>query len=237
MLLAKRQELADLGLRVPPNVAPTIDDLVALTSLPGVTTRFDPATQTIFITAPSSALVPNLLRAAAPPAPTVPLRSSVGATLNYDVVGADTNGRAYGSGQFDARIFSPIGIASTDFLAYGGANTGGSGHNAVIRLDSTYVYSDFGSQRRYWLGDFITGGLTWTRPVRLGGAQITRDFTMRPDLVTFPVPLSVAGTAAVPEIHRRRAGQRHTGPLEARRRQGRSRRRSCRWSPALGTFR
>jgi outer membrane usher protein len=196
VLMAKRQELTDLGLRLPANVVPLIDDLIALTSLPGVNARFDATTQTIYITAPSEALLPNLLRPAANPGPAIPLESAVGATLNYDVVGAVTNGHAYGSGLFDARVFSPIGIASTDFLAYGGASPN-RGQNSLIRLDSTYVYSDFNAQRRYWLGDFITGGLSWTRPVRLGGAQITRDFTMRPDLVTFPVPI-VSGTAAVP---------------------------------------
>jgi len=33
--------------------------------------------------------------------------------------------------------------------------------------------------------------------VRLGGAQIATDFSLRPDLVTFPVPI-VAGSVAVP---------------------------------------
>ncbi len=62
---------------------------------------------------------------------------------------------------------------------------------------SVYAYADVGNLRWYRLGDFINGGLGWTRPVRLGGAQLQSDFTMRPDLVTFPLP-SVSGTAAVP---------------------------------------
>ena len=122
MLLARRQELTDLGLRVAANVAPVTDDQISLTSLPGVSARFDAATQTIYITAPSEALIPNLLRPAANPASAIPLQSATGATLNYDVAGAAANGHAYGSGLFDARIFSPFGVASTDFLAYGGAN-------------------------------------------------------------------------------------------------------------------
>jgi outer membrane usher protein len=43
----------------------------------------------------------------------------------------------------------------------------------------------------------IAGGLAWTRPVRLGGIQIQRDFSIRPDLVTLPLP-SFSGSAAVP---------------------------------------
>jgi outer membrane usher protein len=89
-----------------------------------------------------------------------------------------------------------MGVAWTDTLAYAGAGPFGR-KNSAIRLDSTYVYSDYASQRQYWAGDFITGGLPWTRPVRLGGFQVTRDFTMRPDLVTFPLPL-VAGSVTVP---------------------------------------
>ena len=50
---------------------------------------------------------------------------------------------------------------------------------------------------RYRAGDFINDGLSWTRPVRLGGAQVKSDFALRPDLVTMPLPL-VSGTVAVP---------------------------------------
>ena len=77
------------------------------------------------------------------------------------------------------------------------ASPRGAGTYAAIRLDSTYVYSDPDTLRRYRLGDFITGGLGWTRPVRLGGVQVNSDFSMRPDLVTFPLP-SVEGSVAVP---------------------------------------
>jgi len=39
---------------------------------------------------------------------------------------------------------------------------------------------DVNTLRRYSLGDFITGGLSWTRPVRLEGIQVNADFSMRP---------------------------------------------------------
>lgn len=197
LLLARREDLADFGLRVPRGVAPATDGLIALSALRGVTFKLDEPSQTLYVTASSAALSLKVLNAAAGPPSGVPLESAVGATLNYDVDGAVTNGRAYGNGLFDLRVFSPIGVASTDMLAYASASPNGVSQNPVIRLDSTYVYSDFAAQRRYWLGDFITGGLFWTRPVRFGGAQVTRDFTMRPDLVTFPLP-SLAGSAAVP---------------------------------------
>jgi outer membrane usher protein len=38
------------------------------------------------------------------------------------------------------------------------------------------------------VGDLISGGLGWTRPVRLGGVQWRRNFGVRPDLITLPMP-------------------------------------------------
>ena len=50
----------------------------------------------------------------------------------------------------------------------------------------------------YRAGDTISGRtLAWTRPIRLGGLQVQRNFALRPDLVTLPLP-SYSGSAAVP---------------------------------------
>ncbi len=88
-------------------------------------------------------------------------------------------------------------MVSSDWLAYGGAATSGSGRNTAIRLDTAYSFADVNSLRRYSLGDFITTSLSWTRPLHMEGVQIRSDFSMRPDLVTFPLPL-ISGSAAVP---------------------------------------
>ncbi len=116
-----RADLAELGLRIPPGVAPVTDSLYAIASLPHVTVRVDEASQTLYVTASDGALLPRQLHVAGSPVPGTPLESALGATLNYDVTGAVTDGHAYGSGLFDMRIFSPIGVASTDLLAYAGS--------------------------------------------------------------------------------------------------------------------
>jgi outer membrane usher protein len=195
-LLARREELTDLGLRVPKDAAQTQDGLIIVSSLPGVKARLDESTQTVHLSAAAEELAPTILGAGRSAAGGAPLKSSMGVTLNYDVAGTLVDGHGAGSGLFDLRVFSPLGVAWTDMLAYAGA-AHVAGQDPAIRLDSTYVYSDYASQRRYWAGDYINGGLPWTRPVRLGGLQVTRDFTMRPDLVTFPLP-SLAGSVAVP---------------------------------------
>ena len=40
-------------------------------------------------------------------------------------------------------------------------------------------------------------GAAWTRPVRMGGAQVRRDFSLREDIITTPL-LSTSGSAALP---------------------------------------
>jgi outer membrane usher protein len=194
-LFARREELTDLGFRVPEDVTKTGDGMVALSTLPGLTSHLDQPTQTLIVTATADRLLPQQLRTNAPAAGSYHVESGTGATLNYDLTGMYSS-HNIAIGQLDLRIFSPWGVASSTALVYAGESPSGA-NMAIIRLDSSYVYSDPDAGRRYHLGDFITGGLTWTRPVRLGGAQITADFSMRPDLVTFPLPV-VSGTVAVP---------------------------------------
>src|SRR5262249_2706353 len=66
----------------------------------------------------------------------------------------------------------------------------------TLRLDTTWSYSDPGTAVTYRAGDAISGALPWTRSIRLGGVQVQRNFALRPDLVTLPLP-STAGSAAV----------------------------------------
>jgi outer membrane usher protein len=64
-------------------------------------------------------------------------------------------------------------------------------------LDITYTYSDPEERRRLHVGDVVTTALPWSRAVRLGGGQVTSDFSLRPDLVTYPLPV-INASAAVP---------------------------------------
>ena len=204
-LLAQRDELHDLGLRVllvlrARNAVPSgSGNLIDLSTLPGVIWRLDAQTQTLYITADSDRLLPTtLLPDESQPKPARRTsESGTGVTLDYDLIGTLADGKMGEIGSLDFVAFSPGGVVSSDWLAYGGASQSGTGTNKAIRLDSAYSYADVNSLRRYTIGDLITGGLSWTRPIRLTGAQLRSDFTMRPDLVTFPMP-SVSGSAAVP---------------------------------------
>src|SRR6516164_9025136 len=66
-----------------------------------------------------------------------------------------------------------------------------------MRLETSYRYSDQERLMSWGAGDEITGGLAWTRPIRIGGAQVQSNFALRPDLITMPLA-NLGGTAAVP---------------------------------------
>jgi outer membrane usher protein len=205
-LLARRSELHDLGLRVPLTLLSRdtdpadADPLILLSDLPGMTWTLDSKTQALFLKAGIKLLLPTRLQLddrERISSDTTAIQSGTGVSLNYDVAGNFGELGAGGTGALDFRAFSPLGVLSSGWLAFSGANRPASAGSPFLRLDSTYSFADTATLRRYSLGDFITGGLTWTRPIRMLGAQIRSDFSMRPDLVTFPLP-SVGGEVAVP---------------------------------------
>jgi outer membrane usher protein len=199
ILIARPDELRELGFRVPVSRASETGGFIDLSDLPGLTYVLDEKNQVLRVTASDSALLPNLLQPIGrePAGVSRVIESGTGVTLNYDTVGTFSGGQMGGSGSMEMRAFSPWGILSSQWLGFAGANSGASGSNTAIRLDSAYTFADVNTLRRYSLGDFITGGLAWTRPIHLEGIQINSDFSMRPDLVTFPVP-TITGSAAVP---------------------------------------
>jgi outer membrane usher protein len=218
-VLAQPAELAALGLRLPPGLPAGADGLVALSDIPQLDVRLDPGTQSIFLAAPAALLAPVRLNEAHAADKDVTVESGTGLVLNYDLAGSLSAGIATGNGLFDLRGFSHFGTVSTGLLAYAGPARGGAAN--LVRLDSGFAYADPSTLRRFRLGDVISGGLTGTRPVRLGGIQIQSDFSLRPDLVTYPLPM-VSGTAAVPStvdivINNSRVLSREVppGPFEA----------------------
>ena len=43
----------------------------------------------------------------------------------------------------------------------------------------------------------VSNALTWSSSVRVGGIRLSRNFAVRPDLITYPL-LNLSGSAAVP---------------------------------------
>lgn len=185
-----RQHLVALDVPVPADGG----DWIALDTLPGVTARLDAAQQALhldFLTRDTSR---NRVALGTEPeaAPLTP--STAGLLLNYDLTVSRRYGRTEGGGLLEARLFSRFGTLSTTGLVNAWPRREG---RHVVRLDTTYTVTDSARLRRYSAGDIISGGLTSSRSVRLGGIQVSTDFGIRPDLITYPVP-SLSGSAAVP---------------------------------------
>ncbi len=225
-LSATRADLAEIGLLGPQTGDMSPEAPVALADLPGVTYVFDEVEQTIDFIAPESARARQIVDAKGrkpkvvageddPDDPT----DAFGLVLNYDVYAnaSMTNSGAFTppapSGSFEARLFGPFGLLEHSFLVQ-------SDPLLFRRLNTTWSKSDPEAMRTWRAGDIVTGALGWTRPTRLGGIQMQNDFSLRSDIVTFPVP-SITGSAALPsavEIYvndkSRYSGEVLEGPFE-----------------------
>jgi outer membrane usher protein len=197
-IAARRQELEDIGIAARGHASP--DKLVILDDLFGLTYRYEEATQRISITAPEELLVRKEYNLSnAPSAPEL-AKTDYGAVLNYTLfAGGASNRESRGvafsgaSATLDGRVFTPYGTLSQSALLQSTLDE----RFSALRLNTAVSYSDFDTMTTYRAGDTISSGLAWTRPVRIGGLQIQRNFGLRPDLVTVPLP-SARGSAAVP---------------------------------------
>lgn len=195
-------ELAELGLEIPP--ALKAQPLVRLRDLPGLTYRYDRDKQTIDLTIGDDGRRRHQLDAGR--RKKLAAERSAGAVVNYALVGTVNDddiknyrydpwaGQGTLAAQLDGRVFTPYGMLETSVIGRTGSPADGED---VIRLDSAWTTENPDTLMRYRLGDTVSGGLAWTRPIRIAGAQVQRSFDLRPDLVTAPLP-SLGGTAAVP---------------------------------------
>ena len=197
-IAARRAELEEIGLKPSGSASP--DDVMALDEVVGLSYRYDEASQKIFITVSDELRARKTLNGSAMAKQDIAVRSDFGGVLNYTLFSGGTGQwapRLFGfdgsSATFDARAFSPFGTLSQSGIL----RTGFANRFDALRLDTTFAYSDRETLTTYRLGDAINGGLAWTRPIRMGGFQLQRNFGLRPDLVTLPLP-SVSGSAAVP---------------------------------------
>jgi outer membrane usher protein len=195
-LSTTRGDLEDIGVKAPGQGG--LRDVVFLDDLPGIKFAFDEAAQRIDFTLSDAQRLARVDARGTFETPPPPV-ANWGALVNYTLYASSMSGMTAlpkfsgANATLDARAFSPYGVLSqTGIVGDTIAND-----QKYLRLDSTFTYSDPDDLLTARAGDSITGGLAWTRPIRFGGLQIQRDFTMRSDLVTQPVP-TISGSAAVP---------------------------------------
>ncbi|MGV2293386.1 fimbria/pilus outer membrane usher protein [Trinickia sp. YCB016] len=172
------------------NIGATPQSEIALDAISGLRYEYDPGAQTINLDVPDRLRKPQQLNERVPealPAAT----TSRGLALNYDVY-AQSDAQEPVALYSEARYFDEHGVLSNTGTAYFGGNAG-----RYVRYDTTWSRSDPTTLDTLHIGDSISSSLDWTRSVRIGGLQWSTNFSLRPDLVTFPVS-TLSGSAVVP---------------------------------------
>src|SRR3984957_15778077 len=196
-IAARPSELVEAGVKIPGVGRP--DDIVGLKDWVGDKFKYDEPSQSISFDLTDNQRVARTFDAMAS-APQIPVTPAWGSFLNYTLFGSETSGLdprqatfSGASASLEARVFSPYGALSQTGIV--GTTT--TRDMTMLRLETSFAYSHPESLVTYRAGDSISGALAWTRSIRFGGIQAQRNFAMRSDLITAPLP-SFAGSAAVP---------------------------------------
>ena len=113
--------------------------------------------------------------------------------VDYDLAATAGLGGLRASGIVGAAAVKGDFVAATRMQV----NAGAAAPPALIRLDSFVQTRLAGSNAFVTAGDFISAGTRSQRAVRMGGVQLTSDFSTKPDLITTPLP-EFGGAVAVP---------------------------------------
>jgi outer membrane usher protein len=182
------------------------EGMIRLQSLADTQVNYDVANQTVAIIAPLSAL--NLSSTVLSVANDTPPEPSMGSgmLLNYDLYSTyDPKGSSSLSAATEVRAFNSLGVLSNTMLStYSGSSQSSSGiaygrsrAMHTTRLDSTWTRSWPDKEISLTVGDTTTSSLSWTRPTRVGGIRLGRNFSLQPYKITSPLP-EFMGTAAMP---------------------------------------
>ncbi|NWF33836.1 fimbrial biogenesis outer membrane usher protein [Stenotrophomonas sp. SAM-B] len=175
------------------------EDPVALDQLGGVVVRYDAALQTLALDVPLEQLSLPTTRLERPTETAPAAAASPGVVLNYDVYGSHNEGggnlalttalRVFGLGQ---------GVLETSALLrtyQDPADHQWQGES--VRLDTAWRLDFPDSAVSLTVGDFYSGFVDWSRPVRMGGVQVGRNYGLQPYRVLTPTP-TFLGEAVVP---------------------------------------
>lgn len=197
-LSASVATLRELGLRLPANITSSGRD-IALAQLPGAVIDYDASNQRLALQVPLELLDHPLTHLQLSNTPELlPVSdSSPGALLNYDLHAQQLGQYRTASGYTELRVFGlgPGTWSSSQTSRVDGNR--GRWHAGSTRLDSRWQLDLPGPMLSLSVGDAVTGALDWSRPSRIGGLHLSRNFSLQPYRVTTPLA-SFAGEAVLP---------------------------------------
>jgi outer membrane usher protein len=160
-------------------------------TIKGCSVSIDEALQRAVIRVPAAVLDTTRLSAAERRSPEI-TPASPGAFLNYQLFAQQINGQNAGGAFAELGVFAGAGVLTNSAVA-----RYGDGYNQLVRLDTTYTRDFPATLDTLNLGDAISDGGSWGNAVRYAGVRWSRNFGLRPDLLTTPL-LATSGTATVP---------------------------------------
>ncbi|OON41967.1 fimbrial assembly protein [Izhakiella australiensis] len=172
---------------------------VDVSATSGMQAHYDSNRQRIMLTVPPGWLPAQTLNSQTRRGPRYPGRSSEGVLLNYDFYTSHTSAQGTRlSAWNELRLFGERGQFSSNGV-WQQQLTGPTFDQPAgyLRYDSWWANENEQKALSWRVGDLTTNALGWSSSVRLGGVQFARDFSVRPDLITYPLP-TFAGQAAVP---------------------------------------
>lgn len=170
---------------------------VNVSTLPGVRAEYDSERQRLLLTVPKDWLPERDTAFTGGVQRSKPYYGH-GALLNYDIYTSSTEHNGSQAAIWhEFRYFNGNGV----FTSTGADRRTLSGDiqqkEGYIRYDTALTFTDEEDATQLSFGDVISDALTWSSSVRVGGVSYGRDFSLRPDLVTWPLP-AFSGDAAVP---------------------------------------
>jgi len=164
---------------------PNEDGKINLNQIKNLAIIYQQEKQQLLITVPA-AWLPNQMVSLNSPQSYYPAKNSNGLLFNYDAyISKPQHGDDYAAIWTDLRLFTDDGALQS---------TGSYQHpfnqkaKRYIRYDTNWQTSNQESMSTIDVGDFITNTLSWSNPVRLGGLQVSKNFSIRPDIITYPLP-------------------------------------------------
>lgn len=170
-----------------------------LTAIDDVTVNYDSDNQQLNITVPADWL-PRQLLSSGKSRPYIVGKSGRGAIFNYDLYATYPSGQSVSTSLWnELRLFSEYGWLSHTGIVRNFVDSTDNSHRTTqyTRYDTRYTWVNEENAIRFSVGDVITNALSWGNSVRLGGFTLDRDFSIRPDIITYPLP-QFSGSAAVP---------------------------------------
>lgn len=175
------------------------EEPVALDQLGGVVVRYDAALQTLALDVPLEQLSLPTTRLERQTETAPAAAASPGVVLNYDVYGSHNEGGGNLALTTELRVFGlGQGVLETSALLrtyQDPADHQWQGES--VRLDTAWRLDFPDSAVSLTVGDFYSGFVDWSRPVRMGGVQVGRNYGLQPYRVLTPTP-TFLGEAVVP---------------------------------------